>query len=219
MLSILKAFKKLYIFITFLSTWFKMSWEESRRKDNLRRIVGNIDDYEVFLGHDTEDADLIRRRIPLYEQIAQMGDRIGHRIFVPYHFTKLPGDPDEMSHRDKRDLLEEGMIPHCKLILCDLGANSESVYDFAGKAMSLGKEIIYFFDRGTTLVTIGDGERMALISLPRMREDILKEPRALFNKSVTGTFYRYPSVKELVGFGSIGECVAKLEAAVKRHII
>lgn len=198
-----------------------MNWDEitEERREYLHGLVGRAKDYKIFLGHDIDNAELGKPKIPFYENIAEIGDRLGHKIFVPYRFTKFPGDPDEMNPHDTHDLMET-MIANCNLILCYLGINSTSVGYFIGKGMMLGKEFIYFFEKGTRLETVVEVEGMVLSGIiPEHREDVLKQPRLLFNRTLTGTLYRYPGIKEIIQFSSEAECLERLEAAIKKHLI
>ncbi|MBD3259430.1 hypothetical protein GF371_02250 [Candidatus Woesearchaeota archaeon] len=198
-----------------------MNWDgiPDERKKYLQGLVGSVADYEIFLGHDIDNAELGKQKIPFYEKIAQIGDRLGHKIFVPYRSTKFPGDPDELSPEDTHDLLAEVMIPHCKLLICYLGINSTSVGHFIGKAMGMGKELIYFLEEDTRLETVEEIERIVLGLHPEDRENVLRQPRVLFNRTVTGELYRYPHIKEIFKFRTEKECLHKLEAAIKRHLI
>ncbi|MBW2987782.1 hypothetical protein KY336_04495 [Candidatus Woesearchaeota archaeon] len=198
-----------------------MDWDElpEERIDFLHGLVGDVKNYKIFLGHDIDNPELGKPKIPFYEKIAQIGDRLGHKIFVPYRFTKFPGDPDEMNPRDTHDLME-AMIAHCNLIVCYLGINSTSVGHFIGKGMMLGKEFIYFLEKGVRLETVVEVEGMVLSGIiPEAREDILKQPRIMFNRTMTGTLYRYPHIKEIIQYSSEEEGLARLEAAIKKHLI
>ena len=190
---------------------------------HLEKLTGlsfhEVEDFNIFLAHDIDNAELGRQRVPFYDRVAEVGENLGHKVFVPYRFTKFPGEEGEMKDTDTVRLMDM-MVSHSKLILCYLGINSTSVGHFIGHAMNKAKDIIYFYEKGTQLETVAQVEGMFLGGIPaEEREEVRKEPRVLWHRNQGRKLYRYPNVMEVIEFETEQECYERLEAAIKKHII
>ena len=191
--------------------------EEGSRVDFLRSLVDDVQSYDVFILHDI-DSKQTRERIPLYNEIGSLCERLGHKAFIPYRFVGFPDDPKEMRPRDTYVLINDIMLPQVSLVIADIGVNSISAGMIDGHAKSLGKDQIYFYERGTRLETVKEVSEM-FIGLPEeARQEVFNQPRILFHRDhALGSLYKYPKIKALIEFDSQQELLRRMEETLRSY--
>lgn len=175
--------------------------------------------YDIFLAHDIEDAVKGKEKVPLYEAVGSLCARLEHEAFLPYRSVGFQGEPDEMPARETYVLLNEIMLPQAQLVLCYLGINSASVGSMDARAKKLQKDIIYFYEEGTHLETVAEGEAL-VHGLPPVDSELLQIPLAFLHQDTrTLTLQSYPKIKGVVEFTAIDDCIRKLRETLKNYFI
>jgi hypothetical protein len=131
----------------------------------------NPEEYRIFLAYDITQK-ISEEKIPFYEKIGKLCDKMGYPAFLP-HRTLGIGYKEGVTDNDVYVTCNEIIMPHVDLVIAYLGIPSVDVGVMIGRAKSLGKDIIYLFERKFTREVI-DGFKINVGYIFRSPETMLK---------------------------------------------
>ncbi len=186
---------------------------ESQRKPAFS--IGDIASYDIFLAHDIDDPEQGRTKLPLYDAIGDLCQRLGHKAAIPYRFVGYPGDSDELSPDETVMLINDVLIPQARLVLCYLGINSTSAGVMDGRAKLLGKDIVYFYETGTPLETIAETEQLVHGTPKETRLGMPQLARVFFHRTgANQSLEPYQHTKKIIEFKTVDGLLGELEKVI-----